>query len=83
MTHGGIVSLANFVGIYYNVNRARQTLNGRRLPSDFGGCLFPSGKEGMHMVTYEALFMLLSLLVAVIAIVINMMNFIINITKKK
>ena len=35
------------------------------------------------MVTYEALFMLLSLLVAVIAIVINMMNFIINITKKK
>ncbi len=35
------------------------------------------------MVTYEALFMLLSLLVATVAAVISLVKLIINITKKK
>ena len=77
--------IAIFVEMCYDIFRARQTLRGRRLPSFLnleGEGSFPSGKEGMCMVTFEELFLLLSLLVAVANFVFILCKHIFE-TKKK
>ena len=59
---------------YDNPEKVTITVGGLPFTS-LEGMSFPSGKEGVHMVTYEALFLFCSLIVAIIALVLD--------TKKK
>ena len=65
---GTKIMIAIFVEVYHNHSRARQALNGRRLPSGIRRVSFPSGKEGCEMVTHEELYLLLSFIVALITL---------------
>ena len=54
----------------------RQTLNGRRLVLFIRRALFPPERRAVLMITYSELFLLLTLIVSIIALVVD-------ITKKK
>ena len=57
-------------------NGIRQTCNGRRLALFDRRALFPPERRAVLMITYSELYLLLTLIVSIIALVVN-------ITKKK
>ena len=75
----GFLLFVFYIEIYgfvcYNV-KVRQTYNGRRLALDIRRALFPPERRAVLMITNSELYLLLSLIVSIIALVVN-------ITKKK